>query len=96
MAFSRRSFVKAAGIGGAGLLASGRDAVAGWFQAPGPAGPPRPLLLHNNENPLGPGPAVLDALRAALGDGGPAGRYAFDLVPGLHAAIGGGAPRHHQ
>jgi histidinol-phosphate aminotransferase len=87
MAFTRRAFVKAAGIGGAGLLASRGSAGAGWLQAPGPALAPRPLLLHNNENPLGPGPAVLDAVRAALGDGGPAGRYAFNLVPGLHAAI---------
>jgi histidinol-phosphate aminotransferase len=87
MSFTRRAFVKAAGIGGASVLAARRDAWAGMFQAPGPARPPGTLLLHNNENPLGPGPAVLDAVRAALGTGGPAGRYAWTMVPELHAAI---------
>src|SRR5207244_12364212 len=61
MSFTRRAFVKVAGIGGASLLAARRDAWAGLFQAPGSGRPPRPLLLHNNENPLGPGEAVLDA-----------------------------------
>ena len=36
-----------------------------------------PLLLHNNENPLGPGSRTLDVMRAALGEGAPAGRYPF-------------------
>ncbi|MGH9329355.1 MAG: pyridoxal phosphate-dependent aminotransferase, partial [Vicinamibacterales bacterium] len=35
----------------------------------------RPLLLHNNENPLGPGTKVLTAVRSFLKDGAPAGRY---------------------
>jgi len=87
MSFTRRAFVKAVGIGGATLLAARREAWATLVQAPGVARPPRPLLLHNNENPLGPGESVLEAVRGALGQGGPAGRYAYDLVPDLHRAI---------
>jgi len=87
MSFTRRAFVKAMGIGGASLLAT-RDALAEMMlQAPGAARSPRPLLLHNNENPLGPGQAVLDAVRGALGQGGPAGRYPWDDVTQLHRAI---------
>jgi histidinol-phosphate aminotransferase len=87
MSFTRRAFVKAVGIGGASVLAARREAWATLVQAPGAARPPRPLLLHNNENPLGPGEAALDAVRSALGQGGPAGRYSYDLVPDLHRAI---------
>jgi histidinol-phosphate aminotransferase len=87
MSFTRRAFVKAVGIGGASVLAARREAWATLAQAPGAARPPRPLLLHNNENPLGPGESVLEAVRGALGQGGPAGRYAYDLVPDLHRAI---------
>jgi len=87
MSFTRRAFVRAVGIGGASLLAARRQAWAGLVQAPGAARPPRPLLLHNNENPLGPGETALEAVRRALGQGGPAGRYAYDLVPDLHRAI---------
>jgi len=84
MSCTRRAFVKAAGLGGAGVLAARRQA---WAAVTGTAPPPRPLLLHNNENPLGPGPAVLDAVRAALGTGGRAGRYCFDEVAVLQRAI---------
>jgi len=84
MSCTRRAFVKAAGLGGAGVLAARRQA---WAALTGTVPPPRPLLLHNNENPLGPGPAVLDAVRAALGTGGRAGRYCFDEVAVLQRAI---------
>ena len=87
MSFTRRAFVKVVGIGGASLLAARRDAWAELFQAPGSSRPPRPLLLHNNENPLGPGQAVVDAVRGALGQGGPAGRYPWEDVGQLHQAI---------
>jgi histidinol-phosphate aminotransferase len=87
MSFTRRAFVKAVGIGGASVLAARREAWATLVQAPGAARPPRALLLHNNENPLGPGEAALEAVRSALGQGGPAGRYSYDLVPDLHRAI---------
>ena len=87
MSFTRRAFVKTVGIGGASLFASRREAWAGLFQVSGATRPPRPLLLHNNENPLGPGEAVLESVRQALGQGGPAGRYPFEHVKHLHEAI---------
>jgi histidinol-phosphate/aromatic aminotransferase/cobyric acid decarboxylase-like protein len=83
VAFPRRSFVKTLGLGGISFLAARREASAALTQMAAPAAP-RPLLLHNNENPLGPGPAALDALRAALGDGEPNGRYSFRRVKELH------------
>ncbi len=87
MSFTRRAFVKTVGIGGAALVASRREAWAALFQGAGAPRPPRPLLLHNNENPLGPGEAVLESVRQALGRGGPAGRYPFEKVKHLHEAI---------
>jgi histidinol-phosphate aminotransferase len=89
MALTRRSFIEAVGIGGAGLLATSRGAWASLLE-PAPAtaaAAARPLLLHNNENPLGPGDSVLQAVRSALASGGPAGRYPFDDVKPLHKAI---------
>ena len=81
MPFTRRAFVKTAGLSGASLLALSRESFAAFqASASSAALPPPRLLLHNNENPLGPGQAVLDALRSQLKDGGPAGRYAFDLA----------------
>ena len=85
--FTRRAFVKAVGLSGASVLASGRDAWSRAFEVAGSPLPPRLLLLHNNENPLGPGQAVLDAVRTALGSGGPAGRYPAGNVAALHKAI---------
>jgi histidinol-phosphate aminotransferase len=76
------------GIGGAGLLATPRGAWASLLEGAAPAAAaPRPLLLHNNENPLGPGDSVLQAVRTALSTGGPAGRYPWDDVKQLHQAI---------
>ncbi len=94
MRLSRRAFVRTLGVGGAALVtgpwparlfgsdAGERAAVGAWQAAGG-----RPLLLHNNENPLGPGPAALDAIRAALRGGAEAGRYPFDAVGPLVQAI---------
>jgi histidinol-phosphate aminotransferase len=88
MALTRRSFIEAVGIGGAGLLATPRGAWASLLEGAAPAAAaPRPLLLHNNENPLGPGDSVLQAVRTALSTGGPAGRYPWDDVKQLHQAI---------
>jgi histidinol-phosphate aminotransferase len=88
LSLSRRAFAKVLGIGGASLLASRSSALAeALAEGPPPTAAPPLLLLHNNENPLGPGPAVLDAVRAALGSGGPTGRYPFGPVSGLHKAI---------
>jgi histidinol-phosphate aminotransferase len=87
VAFPRRSFVKTLGLGGISLLAARREAEAALTQMAAAPAAPRPLLLHNNENPLGPGPAALDALRAALGEGEPNGRYSYRRVKDLHQAI---------
>ncbi len=87
MPFTRRAFVRVLGIGAASVLTAKRDAWAGLELQGASAPPPRPLLLHNNENPLGPGQAALDALRNAMGAGEPAGRYVFGRVDALHQAI---------
>lgn len=91
MSLSRRSFVRAIGLGGASafalpaLSARGHEAHVGEHArlALDAASPVRgaraatsigefPLRLDSNENPDGPGPAVLDAIRASFGE---AGRY---------------------
>ncbi len=87
MALTRRVMVTTLGLGGAALFAARRDAWAGLVEGAAPPPPPRPLLLHNNENPLGPGPAALEALRAALGQGEAAGRYVFRNLDDLHETI---------
>jgi histidinol-phosphate aminotransferase len=73
MALSRRAFVRGVGAGSAGLLAGsilGRGSEAwqgssGQSPAPGTA---RLVRLDSNENPEGPGPKTLDAVRAAFGE----------------------------
>ena len=85
--FTRRAFVKTLGIGGASALAARGVFGAELPQVQGAVPPARPLLLHNNENPLGPGQAALEAVRQALGEGGPGGRYTFRRVADLHGAI---------
>src|SRR5690606_28048457 len=48
-----------------------------------------PILLHNNENPLGPGEKAIAAMQAKLSERGvPAARYT-SLVPDLADAIAG-------
>jgi histidinol-phosphate aminotransferase len=83
---TRRKFVQTVGIGAAGAVTSswigarGReDSIWSAFgstvhaQTP-PAGPL--IVLSSNENPLGPGQKVLDAVRTAFGPSGAApGRY---------------------
>lgn len=81
MSLSRRAFVRTVGVGAAGAFSTAylprlADArTARWAEAFQQAAGTRPLLLHNNENPLGPGLKVLDAVHAFLRDGAPAGRY---------------------
>lgn len=71
MPLSRRSFVRTLGVGGASLLASDFVAARGReaWAATG-AGAPRHaaslILLDSNENPNGPAPAALGAMRAAF------------------------------
>ena len=94
MSFSRRAFVKTVGLGSAGVLSGGlfiaraRDAVGGlWSETLLAA--ERPLLLHFNENPLGPRKAVFEAVRGALGSPSAyLGRYPFaSSVQELREAI---------
>ena len=68
---TRRDFVQAAGIGAAGALTSmigarGREhAVWSLLEPTLHAVEPGIICLASNENPVGPGKAVLDGLRAA-------------------------------
>ena len=87
MSFTRRAMVKTLGLGGAGVFAARRDAWAGLVEGAASTIPARPLLLHNNENPLGPKNSVLQAVRSALASGGPAGRYVFDRLEDLQKAL---------
>jgi histidinol-phosphate aminotransferase len=91
MAISRRAFVRTVGTGGALAMmvaGRGREALAGFapregaLQAQG-AGGPRPVFLDSNENPNGPCPASLDAIRGAFGE---ACRYPHNFVD-LAAAL---------
>ena len=83
---TRRTFVQSVGIGAAGALTSswigarGREdsiwsALEPGLQAQTPAAGPL-IVLSSNENPMGPGKVVLDAVKAAFGPAGAApGRY---------------------
>ena len=72
MSLSRRSFVKVLGFGASSALTSsfvgarGREAWHMGFEEP-PAPGSSELILSSNENPLGPGKVVLDAVRNGLG-----------------------------
>lgn len=94
MALTRRRFVQAAGLGAAGTIASdwigarGRENALWSLVSPTLHASERDLIvLSSNENPVGPGLRVLNAMRAALGEGGrAAGRYsasARDLVDAI-------------
>ena len=81
MSLSRRRFVRNLSAGAAGLWVAGRGREAGLFdlnfgaafaQSRTPAD--GPMILASNENPLGPGRAVLDAVRRGFGE---LGRYQF-------------------
>ena len=91
----RRTFVKAVGTGtlavvGGRILDGGRVIgpwTRGFEEALEAAETSRPLLLHNNENPLGPGEKALTAIRHKLVERGvPAARYT-SLAPDLAALI---------
>jgi histidinol-phosphate aminotransferase len=86
MALSRRNFVRTVGIGAAGAFTSsfisarGREngvwSAAGMLDEPLHAAQSEVIIVSSNENPMGPGPKVLDAVRAAFGaDGSRPGRY---------------------
>lgn len=83
MALTRRGFVQTVGIGAAGALTSSWIGARGREHALWSAVEPTLLavehgviVLASNENPVGPGTTVLDAVKAAFGEGGRApGRY---------------------
>ena len=105
MSVSRRTFVKAAGVGGLGAFAApfiagrGSEATRELYE-PGlvPAdvsfvaderararrAAPGAIRLDSNENPNGPGTAVLDAIRDMFGE---ASRYPDNQTDNLRAAI---------
>lgn len=102
MAMSRRGFVARLGhVGavGAGALAlggRGAEAAAGWLargeQAPAPVASRDMIRLDSNENPVGPFPEAVEAIRAAIAH---AGRYPRFLGPGLQqdlARLHGASP----
>jgi histidinol-phosphate aminotransferase len=91
----RRTFLKTIGAGavaaaGGRVLDGGRVIgpwTRGFTEALLAAETARPLLLHNNENPLGPGEQALAAIRRTLfAPGIPAARYT-SLAPDLAALI---------
>lgn len=100
MAVSRRAFVAAIGGGSVGLLSStfvtarGSEASlgsGGWLSQDVPAAA---IRLNSNENPLGPGPAALRAIKDALRHAGRYPALAGDTLPdAIAAALGVPADR---
>ena len=89
MSVSRRHFVSALGLGGAGLLtppfirSRGHEArLAEWLSAPVP--PAGLIRLDSNENPNGPGAKAFEAIRAMFGE---SNRYPDAQDDALVAAI---------
>jgi histidinol-phosphate aminotransferase len=91
---TRRSFVHTLGLGAAAYIgARGREnAIWSAFEPPLEALERGVICLSSNENPLGPGTAVLDAIKAAFGPAGATpGRYSGssrDLIDALAARLG--------
>jgi len=91
MALSRRHFVRTAGMGAlttSFIAARGRaNLVWSAFEPALEAADAATIIISSNENPMGPGQKVLDAITAAFGpDGGRPGRYsgtARDLIDAL-------------
>ena len=84
---TRRRFVQSVGMGAAGAWIGARGREGGFWNGPlsieAPLGAQglnptaaNPIILSSNENPVGPGQKVLDAIKAAFGPTGAApGRY---------------------
>lgn len=83
MALSRRAFMTIGGAGaavGAGYYLTGGRILGPWTADPADAMAANGarLLLHNNENPLGPGDRAIAAMHAAMSDPDlPLARYSF-------------------
>jgi histidinol-phosphate aminotransferase len=86
---TRRRFVQTVGIGAAAYIgARGREnSIWSAFETPVEALEPGVICLASNENPLGPGREVLDAVKTAFGPTGAVpGRYsgsARDLIDAI-------------
>jgi histidinol-phosphate aminotransferase len=94
MALSRRKFVRTVGAGAAGAMtasfisARGRENIIwGAFKEPPHPAQSEVIIVSSNENPMGPGARVLNAIRGAFGaDGARPGRYSGgqrDLIDAL-------------
>jgi histidinol-phosphate aminotransferase len=75
---SRRSFARLAASAAAATALPWRGVEAS------PTGGERPIRLSNNENPFGPAPAALEAIRIAFAD---AGRYPDDMAAELLGSV---------
>jgi histidinol-phosphate aminotransferase len=89
MSLSRRSFVQTLSAGAAAAWVAGRGREAGLFSfealnAAEQNAAASPLILSSNENPAGPGQAVLDAVRGVFTS---TGRYPNDRIDELAEVI---------
>jgi histidinol-phosphate aminotransferase len=85
MSLSRRQFVQTLGVGAAGAWIGARGREASLFSIEQPlSAAERMIILSSNENPLGPGPAVLNAVKGSFGM---AGRYPFSTVGDVTRAV---------
>ena len=85
MSLSRRRFVQTLGVGAAGAWIGARGREASLFSLAEPVSAAEPMIiLSSNENPLGPGRAVLDAVKGSYGS---AGRYPFGNANDVAKAI---------
>ena len=91
MSVSRRSFIRALGAGSAGVVSASLVGARGseaWTATGGQAaapGTPSLVRLDSNENPAGPGPKALEAMRAAFADASRYPHRAGDDLPGAIA-----------
>ncbi len=94
MTVSRRGFVKRVGVGSAAAAMMAYDGPRSLARAWSLSLPEeeRPLLLHYNENPLGPGGRTLEALETGITAGNhPTARYSIstaDLVDAIASTQG--------
>ena len=85
MSLSRRHFVQTLGVGAAGAWIGARGREASLFSLEQPvSAAERMIILSSNENPLGPGQTVLNAVRGVFGM---TGRYPFSTVGDVTKAV---------
>ena len=85
MSLSRRRFVQTLGAGAAGAWIGARGREGSMFSVGQPLSAAEPMIiLSSNENPFGPGQAVLNAVKGSYGV---AGRYPFGTANDVTRAI---------